>query len=182
MSHKTKRQRGEGGGPVGKSRSMRGKVIKPGANTQVKSHDTEADRKLLTEWFMAFTKEALGEDIGPQGAGRSLDAYLGTEGLYLWEDGQAVSIAGRSRPTPNGTTVNYVYTPPQHRNRGYASACVAALSQLLLDEGYRYCFLFTDLANPTSNKIYRAVGYEPVCDVDEYEFGQASGGRWAPRS
>jgi GNAT superfamily N-acetyltransferase len=145
---------------------------------------TEADRKLLTEWFMAFTKEALGEDIGPQGAGRSLDAYLGTEGmgLYLWEDGQAVSIAGRSRPTPNGTTVNYVYTPPVHRNRGYASACVAALSQLLLDEGYRYCFLFTDLANPTSNKIYRTVGYEPVCDVDEYEFGKASGGRWAPRS
>ena len=135
---------------------------------------TEADRGLLTEWFMAFAKEALGEEVDAQVAGRSVDAYLGTEGmgLYLWEDGEAVSIAGRSRPTPNGTTVNYVYTPPEYRNKGYASACVAALSQLLLDEGYRYCFLFTDLANPTSNKIYRAVGYEPVCDVDEYEFGQ----------
>ena len=135
---------------------------------------TEADRKLLTVWFMDFAEEALGEEVNFQAAGRSVDAYLGTEdmGLYLWEDGQAVSIAGRSRPTPNGTTVNYVYTPPEHRNRGYASACVAALSQLLLDEGYRFCFLFTDLANPTSNKIYRAVGYEPVCDVDEYEFGR----------
>jgi len=123
---------------------------------------------------LAFAKEALGEDIDPHGAGRSADAYLGTEGmgLYLWEDGQAVSIAGRSRPTPDGTTVNYVYAPPEHRNRGYASACVAPLSQLLLDEGYWYCLLFTDLAKPTSNKIYRAVGYEPVCDVDEYAFAQ----------
>jgi hypothetical protein len=56
---------------------------------------TEADRRLLTEWFMAFAKEALGEDIDPLAAGRSVDAYLGTEGmgLYLWEGGQAVSIA-----------------------------------------------------------------------------------------
>jgi predicted GNAT family acetyltransferase len=140
---------------------------------------TGADRELLTEWFVAFAAEALGENVNPQAAGRSVDAYLGTEGmgLYLWEDGRPVSIAGRSRPTPNGVTVNYVYTPPEHRNKGYASACVAALSQLLLEEGYRYCFLFTDLANPTSNKIYEAIGYEPVCDMDEYEFGQLAGGR-----
>ena len=45
------------------------------------------------------------------------------------------------------------------------------LSQLLLNEGYRHCFLFTDLANPTSNKIYKAIGYEQVCDMDEYGFG-----------
>jgi GNAT superfamily N-acetyltransferase len=135
---------------------------------------TEADRDLLTEWFMAFGEEALGEDPDPQAAGRSVDAYLTTEGmgLYLWDNERPVSMAGRSRPTPNGATVNYVYTPPEHRKKGYASACVAALSQLLLDEGYRYCFLFTDLANSTSNHIYKAIGYEPVCDVDEYEFGQ----------
>jgi uncharacterized protein len=140
---------------------------------------TGADRELLTEWFVAFAAEALGENVNPQAAGRFVDAYLGTEGmgLYLWEDGRPVSIAGRSRPTPNGVTVNYVYTPPEHRNKGYASACVAALSQLLMDEGYRYCFLFTDLANPTSNKIYKAIGYQPVCDVDEYEFGQVARGR-----
>ncbi len=139
---------------------------------------TEADRELLTEWFVAFGKEALGEDPDTQVADRSVDRYLATEGmgLYLWENEEPVSIAGRSRPTPNGSTVNYVYTPPEHRNKGYASACVAALSQLLLDEGRRYCFLFTDLANPTSNRIYKAIGYEPVCDVDEYEFGQVPGG------
>lgn len=134
---------------------------------------TEADRDLLTEWFVAFGKEALEEVTDPESASRSVDAYLSTKGmgLYLWEDDEPVSVAGCSRPTPNGVTVNYVFTPPEHHNRGYASACVAALSQLILDEGYRYCFLFTDLSNPTSNRIYKAIGYEPVCDMDEYEFG-----------
>ena len=49
-------------------------------------------------------------------------------------------------------------------------ATVAALSQLLLDSGRKFCFLFTDLSNPTSNHIYQAIGYRPVCDVDEYRF------------
>jgi predicted GNAT family acetyltransferase len=59
-----------------------------------------------------------------------------------------------------------VYTPPEARNRGYASALVAAISQAQLDAGRRFCFLFTDLANPTANHIYQAIGYEPVRDVD----------------
>lgn len=63
-----------------------------------------------------------------------------------------------------------VYTPPELRGRGYASACVAAVTQAQFDRGRRFCFLFTDLANPTPNEIYQAIGYEPVCDVDEYRF------------
>jgi predicted GNAT family acetyltransferase len=63
-----------------------------------------------------------------------------------------------------------VYTPPALRGRGYASALVAAVSQAQLDAGRRFCFLFTDLANPTSNRIYQDIGYEAVCDVDEYRF------------
>ena len=69
----------------------------------------------------------------------------------------------------SGIRVGPVYTPPGYRNRGYAGACVAALSQLLLDRGYGFCFLYTDLANPTS-RIYQQIGYEPVCDVVEYRF------------
>jgi predicted GNAT family acetyltransferase len=63
-----------------------------------------------------------------------------------------------------------VYTPPALRKRGYASALTAALSQELLDSGRKFCFLFTDLANPTSNRIYQQIGYQAVCDVDEYRF------------
>jgi predicted GNAT family acetyltransferase len=91
--------------------------------------------------------------------------------MFLWEDGgRAVSMVGVSGETPNGIRVAPVYTPPELRGRGYASACVAAVTQAQFDRGRRFCFLFTDLANPTSNKIYQAIGYEPVCDVDEYRF------------
>jgi predicted GNAT family acetyltransferase len=63
-----------------------------------------------------------------------------------------------------------VYTPPELRGRGYASALTAALTGTLLDGGRRCCFLFTDLANPTSNRLYERIGYERVADVDEYTF------------
>ncbi|BAY85818.1 GCN5-related N-acetyltransferase [Calothrix parasitica NIES-267] len=63
-----------------------------------------------------------------------------------------------------------VYTPPEYRKKGYASACVAGLSQTLLGEGYKFCFLFTDLSNPTSNKIYQKIGYQPVADWNNYSF------------
>jgi len=66
--------------------------------------------------------------------------------------------------------VSLVYTPPERRNRGYASALVAALSQHLLDAGWQFCVLFTDLANPISNSIYQRIGYRPVSDFDEYDF------------
>ncbi|HJW22008.1 MAG TPA: GNAT family N-acetyltransferase, partial [Candidatus Limnocylindrales bacterium] len=72
--------------------------------------------------------------------------------------------------TPNGIRVGPVYTPPELRGRGYASNLVAGVSQLQLDAGRTFVFLFTDLANPTANKIYQEIGYEPVNDVDEYEF------------
>ena len=95
---------------------------------------------------------------------------VGDRDVYLWEDGQPVSMAAKARPTINGITVNLVYTPPQFRRRGYATSCVARLSQLLLDSGWKFCTLFTDLANPTSNDIYQKVGYMPVCDFNECVF------------
>src|SRR5262249_39695999 len=100
------------------------------------------------------------------------DSNLG--GLRLWWDGsKPVSFAGYGGLTPHGIRIGPVYTPPELRGRGYASACVAALSQEMLDRGRTFCSLFTDLSNPTSNHIYQAIGYEPVIDVDLYRFGNA---------
>ncbi|MGQ9553763.1 MAG: GNAT family N-acetyltransferase, partial [Anaerolineae bacterium] len=126
---------------------------------------SEADRELLLAWLTGFYRDAMGEPGDPA---PSVERFLSSEtrGLYLWEDGRPVSMAGYTGPTKNGIRVGAVYTPPENRRRGYASACVAAVSQLLLDQGRRFCFLYTDLSNPTSNHIYQAVGYEPVCDVD----------------
>ena len=94
--------------------------------------------------------------------------------LYLWIDKEPVSMAGKSRPTPNGITINLGYTPPELRGRGYASSCVASLSQLQLDSGKQFCTLFTDLSNPTSNSIYQKMGYKPICDYNQYLFDQGS--------
>jgi hypothetical protein len=91
--------------------------------------------------------------------------------MYVWVNGgKPVSMVCHTGPTPHGIRVSFVYTPPEQRRKGYASACTAALSRRLLDAGYQFCFLFTDLGNPTSNHIYQDIGYRPVCDVDEYRF------------
>jgi len=138
------------------------------------------DRKLLASWMIGFAADALGNEADRQDVERSLDYLLKfrTGGLFVWEDHGPVSMAGYGGPTPNGIRINAVYTPPVLRRRGYASACVAHLSQHLLDEDRRLCFLFTDLSNPTSNKIYKRIGYRPVCDVDEYHFASTEGTRF----
>lgn len=133
------------------------------------------------QWVTAFVSEALREP-DPTRVEQLVDAHPWPErrSIFLCEDGQPprpVSMAAFTGPTPNGIRVDAVYTPPEQRRRGYATACVAALSQWLLHSGHRYCFLYTDLSNPTSNHIYQTIGYEPVCDVDEYKFGPAEKGR-----
>lgn len=79
-------------------------------------------------------------------------------------------MAGYSGPTPSGIRVAPVYTPPQERGRGYATALVADLSRLLLQSGRRSCFLFTDLDNRTTNHIYPEIGYRPVADMTQWRF------------
>lgn len=82
--------------------------------------------------------------------------------IFLWEDQHPVSMTRKARATNNGIIIGLVYTPPEFRQQGYTSSCVASLSQLLLDEGYQFCSLYTDLANPTSNQIYQRIGYRPI--------------------
>ena len=67
-------------------------------------------------------------------------------------------------PASGGVTrISGVWTPPELRGRGYATAVVAARSTARQDAG-EACMLFTDLANPTSNAIYQAIGYRRVGD------------------
>ena len=133
------------------------------------------DRSTIVDWFQAFVVEAMPHgDTSRANAEDLATHWIRGGGLWVWVDGGLVAMAGVSGPTPNGIRVGAVYTPPQKRRRGYASSLVAALSQAQLDAGRRFCFLYTDLANPTSNKIYQAIGYEPVCDVDEYRFEVAA--------
>jgi GNAT superfamily N-acetyltransferase len=120
----------------------------------------EADRSTLLAWYQAFADEvdARGGDLE-----RSVDRALVSGGAWLWVDGNVVSLAIR-RPAVEGCArIGPVYTPPEHRGRGYGSAVTAAATRDVLDEG-AVPVLFTDLANPTSNAIYQRLGYRPVQD------------------
>ncbi|MBP5976584.1 GNAT family N-acetyltransferase [Brasilonema sp. CT11] len=140
-----------------------------GAQQRLRSAPLGASyRQFLIPWYAAFALEALGTVESE--AERKVEHLLQRCIAYIWEDKIPVSMACNVRVMPNGAAVSLVYTPPEHRRKGYASACVAALSQTLLNQGHRYCFLFTDLANPTSNYIYQAIGYQPVGDLSEYSF------------
>jgi RimJ/RimL family protein N-acetyltransferase len=136
-----------------------------------------ADRDRVIPWLEAMHEEAIPDDP-PIDAERIVQVRLNEAGdpwlaLYLWDqpDGTPVSICGASGPTPGAVRVNAVYTPLEHRRQGYATAAVAELSRRIVADGRRGV-LFTDLANPTSNRIYARIGYEPVCDVVEWRFGR----------
>jgi uncharacterized protein len=150
-------------------------VIPPGPVSGHFRWAAPADRALLVEWGMAFEREALGTQEPDRAESEEwADRIIirsDYRGLGVWEDeGRMVSYAGFGGRTPHGVRIAPVYTPPELRGRGYASACTAALSQALLDSGHQRCFLNTDLANPTSNKIYQAIGYRPIGDVLELGF------------
>jgi uncharacterized protein len=136
---------------------------------------TDDDRELALHWWIAFGEEVLHEGgPGRERAEASVDHKLSspTGGLLLWEDGgEPVSLAGWGGPTPNGIRIGPVYTPPALRGRGYATAVTAELSQRQLDGGRSFCFLYTDLANPTSNAIYERIGYRRVAEAAEVVFG-----------
>ncbi len=128
----------------------------------------ECDRDFLVQWNHDFMMEVFGTlEEDPE---KTTEHQIHRGVAYLWQDQVPVSLACGRPSTPNGVTIGPVYTPPEYRGKGYATACVAALSQHLLEQGYRSCFLFTDLANPTSNHIYQMIGYQPVTDWRDYSF------------
>jgi len=130
----------------------------------------ESDAHLAADMLNAMADEVV---VGPK---RLLTAQsaLGSIRLkrtFFWMDaGEVVCVTLGNRPQVKGICVSGVYTPPAYRRRGYARALVAEVSRELLSRGYELTNLFTDLANPTSNKIYQEVGYQPVCDYHQYEF------------
>jgi uncharacterized protein len=133
-------------------------------------HATPKDLPLVTEWFYQFMHDALAmpnpdrTKIKPM----ALKRIEKNEVYLLVKDGNPVSMACSNRPTPNGITVNGVFTPIEQRGCGYATEAVALLSQKLL-QIYQFCCLYTDLSNPTSNKIYTTIGYQPICDSLQYK-------------
>ncbi len=124
----------------------------------------DSERLLFNEWIHGFHRDT-GLDLDYD-AGVFADRFLGERRMWLWEHERPRSMAARVSKTWHGQRVSLVYTPPDDRGRGYAGAVVAALSQQLLDDGARFCCLHTDLGNPTSNALYRRLGYEQITELE----------------
>lgn len=122
------------------------------------------DLELMVDWYVAFVEEAdaPGRDPDPRAQVRH---RIDRGELIVWEnEGAVVSLAGFTTPIAGMSRVGMVYTPPERRRRGYASAVTHAATEAARKAGAGEVVLFTDLANPTSNSIYQALGYRPIGD------------------
>ena len=130
-----------------------------------------ADRSLAVLWIQEFYTEV---HEPHEEVERQVDEWLTSGHLWVWENGEAVSIAVSQKPIQGIVRVSHVYTPPENRRRGYAAACVYGISKYCTEAGYR-CILYTDLGNPTSNAIYRRIGYRAVAEAIHYRFDGSQG-------
>ncbi|HEX5936897.1 MAG TPA: GNAT family N-acetyltransferase [Actinomycetota bacterium] len=139
---------------------------------------TPADRDLVVTWMVDFAEGSLPDPPEAERQARLVESRLdATEhaGLWLWEDDdRPVSMSGYGGETPNGIRIGPVYTPPELRGRGYATSLVAAQTRWLLGSGRTFAFLYTDLDNPTSNALYRRIGYRIVAEAAEVRFDPRS--------
>lgn len=126
----------------------------------------DAELPTVGNWLQAFDVEAHGR---PPSESRHVSVHGRSHGLWI-VDGKPVAYASASEPQAGASRIGPVYTPPEQRKHGYGSAVTAAMAQWALGEGAQEVLLFTDLANPTSNKIYSALGFVPVYDSVEFRF------------
>ncbi len=128
------------------------------------------EAQLAADMLNAMVEEVVS---GPRrvATAESQSSQIESGNVFFWEDaGKIVAITVANRPQIKGICLSGVYTLPEERKKGYARALVAEVSKELLNRGYELTNLFTDLSNPTSNKIYQEVGYQPACDYHQYEF------------
>ena len=131
----------------------------------------KSDMAFLPYWIAGFDHECFGDNYSIRTNKEPYNHRISANNLFVLEDnGVPVTMAKISRELQTVCVIGLVYTPPYFRGKGYATACVAAVSQIALDRGFSKCVLYTDLANPISNSIYMKIGYEPICDSLDIKF------------
>jgi len=145
-----------------------GELARPGGvpgHAALAGGPTDVD--LVAGWAEAFHDEAQPqapvEDWGAWAARR-----VSAGEVHLWQTpAGAVAMAAASQPAAGVARVGPVYTPPGQRRRGYGAAVTAAAAGAALDAGAEHVVLYTNLANPTSNSIYQAIGFQAHHDAEE---------------
>ncbi|MDA2809781.1 GNAT family N-acetyltransferase [Nocardiopsis sp. RSe5-2] len=132
------------------------------------------DREQVVRWCREFCVE-VGEksSIDLIDAGAWDDSRFGDRRFTFWQapDGAPVSMAAATAVVGGMVRVDPVYTPARFRGRGYAGAVTAEASRAALAAGAGEVVLFTDPANPTSNALYRRIGFARIADFAGYRFG-----------
>jgi len=132
---------------------------------------TTSDFDLVKNWHREFDDDA-------HRAGKRTEEELNSlvtngikkEMIFIFDDGsKPISLAANMRGTKDLGFIAPVYTPKEYRGKGYASAIVTDLSQMILNK-FKKPALFTDLSNPTSNSIYQKIGFKAVSDFKEIKF------------
>ncbi len=133
--------------------------------------DAEAD--VAARYLRGFDQECFPDQADDEERRRAkIDRHIRNRSLFLLRnpDQELVAIAANPRRTPNTASIGDVFTPEERRGRGYGTLVTALLTRRLMGEGKARCNLFTDLANPTSNSIYRSLGYVRIAEACSYRF------------
>jgi predicted GNAT family acetyltransferase len=120
------------------------------------------DFRLFRAWIHAFIREAIPSDPVPSDDALTNDLRSRRHWLWIFED-KPVSMAAITRRTRTTAFINSVYTPPQHRNKGFGAAVTAIVAREIFSEGRSTAGLYTDLRNPASNRCYAKLGFVTVC-------------------
>ena len=132
----------------------------------------EGDQATLHRFTSGF-QDAIREPIDERRIRATVERHLSAGTLFVWDDGEIVSMTMVQGATARGIRISGVYTPPELRNRGYATSCVAEVTRRMLAEGRHFCVLYTDASNPTSNAIYTRIGYKPICESAIWRFSSS---------
>jgi GNAT superfamily N-acetyltransferase len=127
---------------------------------------TDDDAELILTWVQGFEGDT-GSSVATV---ETVRRRIGAGRIWIWEDRASVAMATYTPALAGVSRVGLVYTAPEHRRHGYGAACTAAFTRRALDAGAERCVLYTQLANPQSNAIYRRLGYQPVSEHLRYQF------------
>ena len=135
----------------------------------------EEDRQTLTSFCRGYIDACFPDETDKTNKAAQLaNMHIQQQTALLWVNGaeEIVSVAVKQRETPNMAAISLVYTPPQHRGQNYSKCVVTALTNKLIDMGYKKCVLFADLNHPFTADFYRKIGYRQIETMPKYDFNQ----------
>lgn len=143
-----------------KPKGVQGKLIK----AELKHTDVVAD------FCVGFVYWCFGVTVTKESQIPAAREMIESGNLFLWEvNGEICSMANIAHRSKRHARLNNVYTPPEQRKKGYASAIVAELCSKVNDEGL-IPMLYADVKNPDSNKVYKGVGFKERGRIARFDF------------